>query len=81
VDPGLIPGPVGLKLLGVYENPRMQLLPVTSQAFAMLPSQLRVPPGQFVHVPVAQVWISAVHGDVEPHVPFAEHSCVALPEH
>jgi hypothetical protein len=55
VVPGLTPVPVGLKLLGVYENPRMQLLPVTSQPFAMLPSQFLVPPGQGVQAPLAHV--------------------------
>jgi hypothetical protein len=48
----------------------MQLDPVTSQPLAILPSQFRVPPGQFVQAPVAQVCTSAVHAEADPHVPF-----------
>jgi hypothetical protein len=59
----------------------MQLLPVTSHPFATLPSQFRVPPGQFVQAPVAQVWISAVQADDDPQAPLALQVCVALPEH
>jgi hypothetical protein len=59
----------------------MQLDPVTSQPFAMLPSQFRVPPGQGVQAPPAHVWTSAVHAEVDPHVPVPEHVCTPLPEH
>jgi hypothetical protein len=48
----------------------MQLLPVTSQPFAILPSQFRVPPAQFVQAPLVQVWVCAVHAEDDPQVPF-----------